>query len=50
LVLEKIRHLSPKALGEVRQQALKLDKRAYETRKELYRRTPPAERTPLVGQ
>ena len=50
LVLEKIRHLSPEALAEVRQQALKLDKRAYEVRKELYGHTPPAERTPLGGQ
>jgi hypothetical protein len=50
LVLEKIRHLGPKALAEVRQQALKLDKRAYEASKELYRHTPPAEHTPLAGQ
>jgi hypothetical protein len=50
LVLEKIRHLNPKALAEVRQQALKLEKRAYEVQKELYGHTPPAEQTPLVGQ
>ena len=37
-------------LAEVRQQALKLDKRAYEVRKELYAHTPPAEDTPLGGQ
>ena len=50
LVLEKIRHLNPKALAEVRQQALKLDKRAYEVQKELYHHTSPAEHTPLGGQ
>jgi hypothetical protein len=43
LVLEEIRQLSPEALAEVRQQALKLDKRAYEVRKELYGHTSPAE-------
>ncbi len=48
LVLEKIRHLSPEALAEVRQQALKLDKRAYEHSSEVYRETPPAEHTLLV--
>jgi hypothetical protein len=43
LILEKIRHLSPEELAEVRQQTLKMDKRAYEVRKELYGHTSPAE-------
>ena len=44
LVLVKVRRLGPEAMARVRREALKLDKRAYRTRKELYGRTPPAER------
>jgi hypothetical protein len=42
-VLEKIRYLDAKALADVRREALKLDKRAYRSRKDLYRHTRPAE-------
>lgn len=45
LVLIKVVRLGPKALADVRREALKLDKRAYVSRKDLYRHTPPAERT-----
>ena len=43
LVLEKVRHLGAQALAQVRREALTLDKRAYRSRKDLYRHTPPAE-------
>jgi hypothetical protein len=49
LVLIKVRRLGPKALAKVRQEALKLDKRAYRVRKDLYGRTPPAEHTLSAG-
>jgi hypothetical protein len=44
LVLIDVRKLGPRALAKVRQEALKLDKRAYRVRKDVYGRTPPAER------
>lgn len=44
LVLAKVAHLCAKALAEVREEALKLDKRAYRVSK-LYRHTPPVEHT-----
>jgi hypothetical protein len=44
LVLAKVAHLCAKALAEVREAALKLDRRAYRVSK-LYRHTPPAEHT-----
>jgi hypothetical protein len=43
LVLVKVRRLGADAMADVRQEALKLDKRAYRTRKDLYGRTPPVE-------
>ena len=43
LVLVKVRHLGPGALVTVRSEALKLDKRAYRVRADLYGHTPPAE-------
>jgi hypothetical protein len=44
LVLVKVRHLGSGAMATVRAQALTLDARAYRTRPDLYRHTPPAER------
>jgi hypothetical protein len=44
LVLAKVAHLCTKALAQVREEALKLDRRAYRVSK-LYRHTPPAEHT-----
>jgi hypothetical protein len=43
LVLVKIRHLSPGAMVTVRREVLKLDRRAYRVRPDLYGHTPPAE-------
>jgi hypothetical protein len=43
LVLEGVRHLSAGARAWVRKEALKLDRRAYRVRADLYRHTPPAE-------
>jgi hypothetical protein len=43
LVLVDVQHLSRQALAKARQEALKLDRRAYRTRRNLYRHTPPAE-------
>jgi hypothetical protein len=42
LVLVDVRKLGPKALAKVRREALKLDRRAYRVRKDVYGRTPPA--------
>jgi hypothetical protein len=42
LVLVDVRKLGPKALATVRREALKLDRRAYRVRKDVYGRTPPA--------
>jgi hypothetical protein len=44
LVLAKVTHLCAKALAQVREEALKLDRRAYRVSK-LYRHTPPAKHT-----
>ena len=43
LELVKIEQLDPQALAKVHQEALRLDRRAYGSRKGLYRQTPPAE-------
>jgi hypothetical protein len=43
LVLERVRHLSPGAMAWVRQQVLKVDKRADRIRADVYGRTPPLE-------
>jgi len=43
LVLADLVHLGPQALAKVRTEALKLEKRAYRTKKDVYGRTPPAE-------
>jgi hypothetical protein len=43
LVLERVRHLGAGARAWVRSEALKLDRRAYRVRADLYRHTPPAE-------
>lgn len=43
LVLERVRHLSAGARAWVRNEALKLDRRAYRVRADLYRHTRPAE-------
>ncbi len=44
LELVELKHLSPKAMAEVRKAAMELDRRAYE-RSEVYRDTQPAEHT-----
>jgi len=44
LTLAAVKHLSPSALARVRAGALRLDRRAYRTRGDLYRRLPPARR------
>jgi hypothetical protein len=49
LVLVSIRRLGSKALAKVREEALKLDRRAYKVRKKLWSHTPPAERTLEAG-
>jgi hypothetical protein len=46
LVLVKNVKLSPKELAEVRAEALKLDKRAYDVSEDVYGKTPPAKYTP----
>ena len=43
LVLERVRHMSAGARSWVRKEALKLDRRAYRVKADLYRHTPPAE-------
>jgi len=43
LELVKVEQLSPEALAEVRAEALKLEKHAYEVSKDVYAHTPPAE-------
>jgi len=45
LVLAKVAHLCAKALAEVREEALQLDRRAYRVSKDLYGHTPPAKHT-----
>ncbi len=46
LTLTRIETLDAKALGEVRAEALKLEKSGYQHSKDTYARTPPAERVP----
>jgi len=46
LVLVKLAHLDPGALAQAREEALKLERRAYRVRKDVYGGTPPAEHTP----
>jgi hypothetical protein len=46
LSLVDLVHLTPAALAKVRAAALKLEKRAYKTKPDVYGRTPPAERSP----
>jgi hypothetical protein len=43
LLLVKVVHLDPGALAKIRQQALKLDRRGYTSRKDLYGQTQPAQ-------
>jgi hypothetical protein len=43
LELVKIEYLNPEALAQVRAEALKLEKHAYEASREVYGQTPPAE-------
>jgi hypothetical protein len=50
LVLVEVKHLGPAALAKVREGARKLDKRAYRSRRDLYRHTPPVEQSPTVDQ
>ena len=49
LELVEVERLSPEALAEARAKALELEKRAYEISKNVYAKTPPAERTPDAG-
>jgi hypothetical protein len=46
LVLVKVRRLGAEELAEARREAIKLDKRAYRTRRDLYGKTPPVETLP----
>jgi hypothetical protein len=46
LALSKVVQLSPSALAEARNEALKLERSAYKVSKDLYGRTPPAEQLP----
>ncbi|HEX8133317.1 MAG TPA: hypothetical protein VF880_07795, partial [Actinomycetes bacterium] len=46
LVLVKLAHLDPGALAQAREEALKLERRAYRVRKDVYGGTQPAEHTP----
>ena len=46
LVLVKLSHLDPGALAQAREEALKLERRAYRVRKDVYGGLPPAEHTP----
>lgn len=50
LVLTQVRRLDAAELAEARREALKLDRRAYRVRGDLYGRTPPAERAPGAGR
>jgi hypothetical protein len=45
MVLTKLKRLGPRALAEAREEALKLDRHGYKV-SDVYRQTPPAERTP----
>jgi hypothetical protein len=44
LVLTSVRRLNAAELTHARRQAMKLDRRAYRVRKDLYGRTPPVQR------
>jgi hypothetical protein len=46
LVLVKLSHLDPGALAQAREEALKLERRAYRVRKDVYGGTQPAQHTP----
>jgi hypothetical protein len=46
LVLVKLAHLDPGALAQAREEALKLERRAYRVREDVYGGLPPAEHTP----
>ena len=46
LVLVSVEHLDANAVAQARAEALKLDRRAYVVRKDLYRRTAPARPAP----
>jgi hypothetical protein len=46
LVLVKLAHLDPGALAQAREEALKLERRAYRVREDVYGGSPPAEHTP----
>jgi hypothetical protein len=46
LVLVKLSHLDPGALAQAREEALKLERRAYRVREDVYGGLPPAEHTP----
>jgi hypothetical protein len=46
LVLVKLSHLDPGALAQAREEALKLERRAYRVRKDVYGGTQPAKHTP----
>jgi hypothetical protein len=48
LELVKVEQLGPDILAEARAEALKLEKRAYKTSKDVYARTAPAEHTPAA--
>jgi hypothetical protein len=48
LELVKVVKLSPEALAEVREGALKLEKRGYEVSKDVYALTQPAQHTPIA--
>ena len=48
LELVKVVNLSPEALAEVREGALKLEKRGYQVSKDVYALTQPAEHTPVA--
>jgi hypothetical protein len=45
LVLTRVRRLGAADMAHARREAMKLDRRAYRVRKDLYGRTPPVERT-----
>ncbi|MEA2268261.1 MAG: hypothetical protein QOC64_871 [Solirubrobacteraceae bacterium] len=50
LVLTQVVRLSPDELAAARREALKLDRRGYRVSKDVYARTPPAERAPGRGR
>jgi hypothetical protein len=50
LVLTRVRRLGAAEMAHARREAMKLDRRAYRVRKDLYGRTPPVERAPRAGR